>query len=380
MLPLRGHHTVARSLMRRGALYLIFLLVLFSAGSCIRSTPSFDEAAWRRSVENEKVPDLYATHYKEGRYFNPWMPMENRGFWTLMRWRLSAGRTYTGEERTYRPAFLPKLKERILSMPAGDFISWIGHNTFLLRLSGEYWIIDPMFSDRALLPKRVTPPAISADEVGELQGKLNIVLTHNHYDHFDTASVKSLPESARVVVPMGLRASVRELRKKDVVEMDWWQTVDCGNGIRLVCLPAQHWSRRAFQGTDTTLWASFMLVTPSATIYIGGDSGYFIGYREFGRVYPGIDYALLPITAYHPRWFMHYPHMDVQEAIDAFQDLGARYMIPTQWGTFHLGEEPVGYAALQLKKTIEQEGLDARKFVIMDIGQILPIPEKRLRE
>ena len=359
--------------MRYGTACRLFLLIAFSLSCCVHSTPPFDEAAWRRSVESEKVSDLYADHYKEGRYFNPWMPMEKRGFGALLRWRLSESGTYTEEESTYRPAFIPHLKERILSMQAGDFISWIGHNTFLIRVNGEYWLVDPVFSQRALLPKRVTPPAITVDELRELPGKLNAVITHNHYDHFDEASVKALPESTRLFVPMGMKDSVRNLNKENVLEMDWWQTIDCGNGIRLACLPAQHWSRRLFQGTDKSLWASFMIVTESVTIYVGGDSGYFIGYKEIGRIYPDIDYALLPTTAYHPRWFMHYAHMDVEEAIDAFQDLGARYMIPTQWGTFHLGDEPVGYAALDLKRTIKKRGLDPSKFIIMDIGQIVSI-------
>jgi N-acyl-phosphatidylethanolamine-hydrolysing phospholipase D len=362
--------------MRCGVPCLLFLLIALSVSSCVLSTPSFDEAALRRSVEKEKASDLYATHYKEGHYFNSWMPMEKRGFRDLLRWRLSGSDTYTDEEKRYRPAFVPNLKERILSMPTGDFIAWVGHNTFLVRVNGEYWLIDPIFSERALLPKRATPPALSADDVRDLPGKLNIVITHNHYDHFDNASIKALPESARVFVPMGPKDSVEKLNKENVLEMDWWQATDCGNGIRLACLPAQHWSRRISQGTDKTLWASFMITTPSVTIYIGGDSGYFIGYKEIGRVYPNIDYALLPTTAYQPRWFMHYAHMDVEEAIDAFQDLGGGYMIPTQWGTFQLSNEPIGYAALDLKRMIKQKGLDPTRFIIMDIGQILAIAGK----
>ena len=93
---------------------------------------------------------------------------------------------------------------------------------------------------------------------------------------------------------------MNDLGKQDVVEMDWWQAVSCGDRCQVVCLPAQHWSRRITQNTDTTLWASFLLVTPDRKIYYGGDSGYFIGYREIGRRYPGIDYALLPVTAYDP--------------------------------------------------------------------------------
>lgn len=145
----------------------------------------------------------------------------------------------------------------------------------------------------------------------------------------------------------------------------------------LVCLPMQHWSRRIGQGLNETLWASFLLITPTAKIYFGGDTGYFIGHREIGKRYPGIDYALLPTTAYHPRWFMHYAHMDIDEALAAFDDLGARTMIPHQWGTFHLGDEPVGYSALELKRKITGQGLDSSRFIILNIGEIHPITTKK---
>ena len=231
-----------------------------------------------------------------------------------------------------------------------DFIAWIGHASFLIRINGEYWITDPIFSERALLPKRKTPPGLSLSEFAALPGKKNVLISHSHYDHLDSESIRRLPADTRVYVPLGLKALMNDLGKEDVVEMDWWQAVSCGDHCQVVCLPAQHWSRRITQNTDTTLWASFLLVTPGRKIYYGGDSGYFIGYREIGRRYPGIDYALLPVTAYEPRWFMHYAHMDAREALDAFRDLGARYFIPTQWGTFRLGDEPIGQAPSALSK------------------------------
>ena len=233
-----------------------------------------------------------------------------------------------------------------------------------------------MFSDRALLPKRHTPPGLSLSEVNALKGRLNIVISHNHYDHFDKASLAALPEDARVFVPLGLGASVAATGKKKVAEMDWWQTLDFGNGTMLVCLPAQHWSRRISQGTNETLWASYLLITPNATIYIGGDSGYFIGYREFGKKYPGIDYALISVGAYHPRWFMHYTHLDVKEALQATEDLGAKYLIPAHWGAFQLGDEPSGYPLIDLKRTLKASGFDVSRALIMGIGQLMRIPVK----
>jgi L-ascorbate metabolism protein UlaG (beta-lactamase superfamily) len=124
---------------------------------------------------------------------------------------------------------------------------------------------------------------------------------------------------------------------------------------------------------NSTLWASFMITAPTTTLYYGGDSGYFIGYREIGRMFPGIDYALMPVTAYRPRWFMHYAHMDARESLDAFHDLGARFFVPTQWGAFHLGEEPPGYAALDLQREIRSQQLDPSKFLILDIGEFVEI-------
>jgi L-ascorbate metabolism protein UlaG (beta-lactamase superfamily) len=205
-----------------------------------------------------------------------------------------------------------------------------------------------------------------------MPGTFHVILSHNHYDHLDKPTLEALPSSTqRIYAPLGLGEYLREITGRQTVEMDWWQTLDLGNGIQLVCLPAQHWSRRIGQGRNATLWASFLIITPERTVYFGGDSGYFIGYREIGRRYPGIDVALLPLTAYHPRWFMHYAHMDAPEVLDAFDDLGARTMIPTQWGAFRLGNEPVGYPILDLGRVMKERGFDDSRVVVTDIGQII---------
>jgi N-acyl-phosphatidylethanolamine-hydrolysing phospholipase D len=344
--------------------------------SCLHSPVSFDEKKWLDAVNSRSVETLYSPHFKDGTYFNPWMPMEDRGFAHLLGWWFSLKPDYTDEEKSSRPRILPDLKVRIQSMPDGDFIAWVGHATFLMRLNGEYWLTDPMFSERALLPKRKTTPAITAEDLRDITGKVNVIVSHNHYDHLDAASIRALPDDGKVYVPLGLKSTIQDLGRKRVEEMDWWQSVDCGNGIRLVCLPAQHWSRRITQGTNTTLWASFLLITPNATIYYGGDSGYFVGFREFGRRFPGIDYALLPITAYRPRWFMHYAHVNVREALRAFQDINAHFFIPTQWGAFELGDEPIGYGLLDLQRTMKDLGFDESKMIIMGIGEIVSIPKR----
>ena len=357
----------------------ILLLFLFSlnllATGCVSAPQDFDEALWKKTVKERPVKDLYAAHFKDGLFFNPWMPMEEKGFLRLLKWKLSRREKFTDEEKRFKPAIVPDSAGRIKAAPEGDFIMWVGHATFLLRLNGEFWLTDPIFSERALLPKRVTPPAITAQDLERLGvKKLNVIISHNHYDHLDRKTVEALPDNTRFFVPLGLKQFITDLSKNNVIEMDWWQTANAGNGIEISCLPMQHWSRRFGQATNTTLWASFMITTSQVTIYFAGDSGYFTGYQEIGRRYPGIDYVLMPTTAFRPRWFMHYAHMDIDEAIDAFHDLKARYFIPTQWGTFHLGDEPPGYPALELRRKIAERNLDPSKFLIMDIGQIINIP------
>jgi L-ascorbate metabolism protein UlaG (beta-lactamase superfamily) len=335
--------------------------------------PDFDEKAWRSKVEAQKTADLYTPHEKNGTFFNPWMTMEKKGFFTLLRWKLSAGQNYTDEEKQFMPSLVPD-PLKIVRGRTGDFIMWVGHATFLIRLGNDLWLTDPMFSERALLPRREIPPAISIDDLkGIACSRLNVVISHNHYDHLDSASIEQLPANTRFFVPLGLKKFLTDLGKTDIVEMDWWQTQELSDGSKIVCLPAQHWSRRIGQGMNSTLWASFILAGPAPrkTIYFGGDSGYFIGFSEIGKKYRGIDYALVPITAYNPRWFMHYAHMDIDESLDAFKELGARYFIPTQWGVFHLGDEPPGFPVIELRKKIAERKLDPSQFLIMDIGQAI---------
>lgn len=348
---------------------LILLLIVFL--SCSTSDKQFSEKVWHNEVLHTDTFSLYAPHHKNGEFFNPWMPMKDRSFFHFLKWKFSNNSySYTEEEKRYLPQVIPNPLERIHALGNPDFIMWIGHNTFLIRIDGTYFIIDPIFSEKALLPKRLTPPGITINELKQLTNEIHVIITHNHYDHLDEDSIKQLPKEAMFYVPLGLKDYFISLGRNNVVELDWWQEFVLENKFKIVALPKQHWSKRFTQATNSTLWASYMLITPKLTIYIAGDSGYFIGYREYGKKFPHIDYALLPTTAYHPRWFMHYAHMDVNEALMAFEDLGAQYFIPTQWGTFALGEEPPGFPALELKRKIAERALDPKRFLIMDIGGI----------
>ncbi len=351
--------------------FLILLLFTPLLVSCIFSPQPFDEASWRSKVALTNPADLYASHEKNGVFFNPWMPMEEKRVSQFFKWRLTQKAEYTEQEETYLPQWEDNLLERIGKIPEGhDFLVWIGHATFLMRISGTYWLTDPMLSNRALLPARVTPPALDLEDLAELDGSLNVIISHNHYDHLDTRTLQALPDHARIIVPLGLKDYVSSQHSGEVIELDWWKDVR-HDEVLVTSLPAQHWSRRIGQGRNSTLWVSYMLESPEVTVYFGGDSGYFVGYQEFGKKFNKIDYALLPITAYQPRWFMHYPHMNVEEAIRAFTDLKAHSFIPTQWGTFHLGDNPPGYPMLDLERHINENGLDQDRYIRPQLGQVI---------
>jgi N-acyl-phosphatidylethanolamine-hydrolysing phospholipase D len=350
---------------------LVFLLIALSSCSS-KDKETFSETKWVRQVEDTRTKDLYTQHYKDNRFFAPWMKIKDKSFLDVLGWKLFSKTNYTEQEKSFLPRVIPDTAKR-LENTKGDFVLWIGHNTFLIRVNGKYWLTDPIFSKRALLPARVTPPALTIEEFNHIVKDVNIVISHNHYDHLDRPSMEKLSRNASVFVPKGLKNHIMKMNKDIVHEMDWWDEFELGNGSKLICLPAQHWSLRANLGRNKSLWASYLLVTPEATFYFGGDSGYFKGFKEIGKKYPDIDYAFMATTAYHPRWFMYYQHMNINEAVKAFDDLDAKNFIPTQWGTFPLGSEPAGFPGLDLTRHIEKNQIDRTKFKIMDIGQILPI-------
>ncbi|HQO39879.1 MAG TPA: MBL fold metallo-hydrolase [Spirochaetota bacterium] len=121
------------------------------------------------------------------------------------------------------------------------------------------------------------------------------------------------------------------------------------SGAKIVFLPSQHWSRRGLFDKNRSLWGSFLVDTGKKRIFVCGDTGYSLLYREISAKYPGIDYAFMSVGAFHPRWFMHYAHQDAAESVQGFRDLGAKVMIPFHWGAFRLGDEPEGYPAIHVK-------------------------------
>lgn len=305
---------------------------------------------------------LYAPHGEPGHFFNPWAPFTNT-FLQVLRWQL--GRNEYDKKTRPRVRVVANdggyLKDR--NQPPS--VTWVGHSTFAVQDGGDVFLTDPHFGARALVPRRITPPGIPLKAV---PADAFAVLSHNHYDHLDDWTVRRLPGTVQWFVPLGLGAWFRRRGRQRVVEMDWWQSARHGRWT-LTCLPAQHWSNRLGMGRNSTLWCSWLLDSGERRYYFAGDSGYYHGFAEIGRRFPGIDVAFLPIGAYEPRWFMRFQHVDPEEAYQAFLDLGARAMIPMHWGCFDLTDEPVDLAPKVLSEVLERRGADRERAPILAVGE-----------
>lgn len=349
-------------------------LILLSVGitGCMAPRP-FDEDAWKAKVEAEDVSALYTPHRRpDGSFFNPWLP-EDRPWWSFWRWVLSNNSLGPIADQNPATSVVENNGAYLSNQAAPDSLTWVGHATFVVQWSGQIVVTDPFFSEYAAVVKRNVPPAFGTKAIPD--GAI-ILISHNHYDHLDSDSLKALaPRAGLVLCPLGLGEFLRGVGAKQVRELDWWQSVEI-NGSRFTCLPTQHWSRRFGQSYNQTLWCAWLMERDNKKIFYGADGGYFIGYREFGRRFPNIDIALLPMGAYYPRWFMHYAHMNLPEVMQAFSDLKARLMVPMQWGVMDLGDESAAWPRVELERYLDKQPELKDRVKILPVGGRLLLGNK----
>jgi L-ascorbate metabolism protein UlaG (beta-lactamase superfamily) len=269
-------------------------------------------------------------------------------------------------------------QEKVLSdlnnLKDNNYIAWIGHATFLIKLGDTTIITDPLFSKNAgplvFGPKRYIDPAIPLNKIP----KINLfLLTHNHYDHLDYRTIKKFPhKEAKVIVPLKLSKYFTKNKFNDVEEIDWYQETQINNDIKITLLPAVHWSKRTLTDTNKTLWGSFLIEYKGKKIFFACDTGYGNIYKELGNKYGPIDITFINIGAYdfRPMFEKSVYHTNPEEALNIGKDLNSKKLIGMHWGTVVLSLEPIMEPPVRFKNSAEKYGYQKKDAMIFKIGEV----------
>ncbi len=269
-----------------------------------------------------------------------------------------------------RPGAAPLVPYDSAAIARNPSLTWIGHSTFLVRMDGVTFLTDPIFSDHASPvpfagPRRAVPAGVPLDALPAVDF---ILLSHDHYDHADFQSVKRLAaRGARFVVPLGLGEWVRRAGG-EAIELDWWQEVEL-DGVRIHCVPAQHFSGRSLRDTGRRLWAGWVVAGPTRRFYHAGDTGYSAELADIGERLGPLDLATVPIGAYRPPAMMRLVHTTPEEALRIGLDVGARRVVAMHFGTFDLADEPLDEPPQRFRAEAERLGLGPERAWILNIGE-----------
>jgi len=290
------------------------------------------------------VPGAPAHHRARG-FANEDPAFARPGFWDLQAFRVR--RLWASLVRR-PPAAAPRVANdgaALRSNRSAPTLTWIGHATMLVQLEGLNVLTDPQFSERASPvqfagPRRLGPPGVALVDLPPIHA---VIISHDHYDHLDRASVQRLAarDHPRFFVPLGFKAWFRSIGVAEgVEELDWWESRRLG-GVTFTATPVQHWSARTPFDANRRLWMGWAVMGRERRLFFAGDTGYYDGFRRIGERLGPFDLALVSIGAYEPAAIMAHTHTTPEESLRIAADVAARTLVAMHWGTFDLAEEPI---------------------------------------
>lgn len=313
-------------------------------------------------MQHDTGAPAFARHFDGKRFFNPEAP-QARGFLDVLRWKLTSR-----PERSARfvsdvvPSKPPSCVEG-----DGLVVTLINHSTLLLQQKDSHILTDPIWSERvspfqAIGPRRRRNPGVRWEDLPRIDV---VLLTHNHYDHLDLATLRRLADrgQSQFIVPAGVGRLLRSETIGPVHETDWGDALPVGR-TRIHSVPALHFSARGLFDRNKSLWCGYVIETAAGSIYFAGDTGFGNHFARIRELFGSPRLALLPIGAYEPRWFMSPIHMAPEEAVKAHEILAAKTSIAIHHGTFQLADEGIDTPK---KKLIASGPGDS--FLVLDNGQ-----------
>ncbi|WP_231390149.1 MBL fold metallo-hydrolase [Sphingobacterium pedocola] len=296
--------------------------------------PQFGKAPSGQRLERIKQ----SPHYKNGKFQNlSYTPT------------LAEGHNYFGviyetyfknKPRQYPTDIIPSVKTDLLNLPVdADILVWFGHSSYFIQIDGKRILVDPVFSGNASPIPRTVKSFKGTDiyTVADLPDIDYLFISHDHYDHVNYETLIALKsKTKKVICGLGVGSHFEHwgYESDKIIEKDWNEKVELDSGFTAFVEPARHFSGRGFS-TNNTLWASYVLQTPSMKIYIGGDSGYDTHYAAIGNKYGSVDLAILDNGQYNEAW--KYIHNLPEDVLKAGQDLKTKRIFPVHSSKFALG-------------------------------------------
>ena len=256
-----------------------------------------------------------------------------------------------------------------------NYVIWVGHSTFLIKKSGVTILTDPIFSERAsplknFGPKRIIPPALQITDIPNIDF---VTVSHNHYDHLDTRSLKeisALHPNAIFLVPSGDLKLLKKNKINNVYEFEWWKSFK-GKNFEFTFTPVQHWSKRSLFDRNKSLWGGWYIKHNDYSIYHAGDTGYSDDFKETRIRLGAPKYAFIPIGAYDPEWFMSDSHVNPEEAVQIMLDLQAEKGFGMHWATFTLTDEDTIEPKIRLENATSN--LNNLDFISLVPGDVIDL-------
>jgi len=253
-------------------------------------------------------------------------------------------------------------------------VTFIGHSSFFIQMAGKNLVIDPNFARWLVVLKRLKRPGLKVRDLPPID---YVLVSHAHMDHLHRPSLRAIARLTRlecgraptIIVPRAVEDLVRRLGYTQIVELDTWEALK-ESGLEITHVPSQHWGARMLRDYHRG-FGGYVLRSGMHSVYHAGDTAYFEGFREIGKKLKP-ELALLPIGAYHPPSFRNV-HTSPEDALQAFLDLGAKFMIPMHYGTFRLSHEPVHEPVQRLLAAAEADGVSNRVFVLEE-GKTMIFP------
>ena len=263
-----------------------------------------------------------------------------------------------------------------------DYIAWIGHATFLIKIGENTIITDPVFSKNAgpliFGPKRFAKPALDLKEIPRVD---IFLLTHNHYDHQDMMTIRRFPyKTAKVLLPLKLGKYFTKNGYNDVNEMDWYDEIQINEKLKITLLPAVHWSKRSLTDTNKSLWGNFLIEYEGKKILFNCDTGIGDIYKKIGQEFGPIDLTFINIGAYNfypimPLKDKSVYHTNPEQALEIAQNLKSKKVIGMHWGTFVLSLEPIMEPKDRFKANAKKYGFKDKDVIVYKIGEFDSLKE-----